>query len=136
MRYKVGVGDSPARIAHRMTGNAGRLGELVLANPHKRAVPTGLAGVKTFASLGVGEFLNIPPSWTRRRTVGLGDAASIQTEISALQAAAGTAPVADADGSYASYIVAAQAAGLAAAVTDAQSMPTRPATDAMSLEEL
>jgi uncharacterized membrane protein YgcG len=56
--YEVGVGDSPARIAHRFTGNPYRYGELLAANAHKPLVY--VSGAPTFAALGVGEQLALP----------------------------------------------------------------------------
>lgn len=58
MRYTVGLSDSPMQIAGTLSGNPGRYKELLAANPHKSIVMVG--GHPTFASLGVGERLNIP----------------------------------------------------------------------------
>jgi len=93
MHYTVQPGDSPARIAQRLTGNAALMGQLVAANP---ALPRahGLGAV-TFRELHVGQKLNLPPSWMRFGisgapgvsgvpTVGVGDAAS---DLSAAQSA-------------------------------------------------
>ncbi|HZU83189.1 MAG TPA: hypothetical protein VE987_09745, partial [Polyangiaceae bacterium] len=67
MRYQVMAGDSPAGIARKLTGNAGRMGDLLAANPSK---PVALSqGLPTFASLHVGEVLNVPRSW---RQFGMG----------------------------------------------------------------
>jgi len=78
MHYTVKPGDSPARIAQRLTGDGARLGELVYANPSKPFTRVG--GVVTFASLHPGEQLAIPPSWQRfgmaGPPLGLGDASS------------------------------------------------------------
>jgi len=54
MIYTVQQGDSPARIAARLTGSAERLHELVAANAHKPR-----SGV-TFRELAVGEKLQVP----------------------------------------------------------------------------
>ena len=56
--YEVGLGDSPQRIARALTGDPRRYRELLAANPHKPVVL--VRGEPTFASLGVGERLNIP----------------------------------------------------------------------------
>jgi hypothetical protein len=58
---EVGLGDSPARIAHRLTGDPRRYQELLASNPHKSLVYVG--GLPTFASLGVGEPIIVPESW-------------------------------------------------------------------------
>lgn len=63
MRYQVQAGDSPARIAQRLTGNAARMGELLDANPAKPRMAS--AGMHTFASLHVGEQLNVPRAWAQ-----------------------------------------------------------------------
>jgi hypothetical protein len=62
MNYTVADNDTPARIAHRLTGNPARASELVAANLHKPRV-LGLGGVPTFQGLQVGERLNVPQSW-------------------------------------------------------------------------
>lgn len=59
--YEVGLGDSPMRIAGRLTGDRRRYRELLAANPYKPLVH--ISGEPTFASLGVGEQLNMPASW-------------------------------------------------------------------------
>jgi len=72
MRYTVQAGDSPAKIAQQLGGDARRLGELLAANLHKpRAF--GLGGVETFAALHVGEQLAVPDAWGvgRPRQYGL-----------------------------------------------------------------
>jgi hypothetical protein len=58
---EVGLADSPMLIAHRYTGDPRRYTELLHTNPHKSIVHVG--GRPTFASLGVGEWLSLPPSW-------------------------------------------------------------------------
>lgn len=60
--YRVQNGDSPARIAAKMTGNSRRASELVAANP---TVPRVVAanGQVTFRALRVGQSLSIPTSW-------------------------------------------------------------------------
>lgn len=67
MRYQVMAGDSPAGIARKLTGNAGRMGDLLAANPGKAVALS--QGTPTFASLHVGEVLNVPRSW---RQFGVG----------------------------------------------------------------
>jgi len=57
--YEVGLGDSPMSIAGHLSGNPGRYGELLAANPHKPLV-RGRSGHLTFAELGVGERLKVP----------------------------------------------------------------------------
>lgn len=59
--YEVGLGDSPMSIAGHLSGNAQRYTELLAANPHKPIVY--VRGTPTFASLGVGEHLNVPPGF-------------------------------------------------------------------------
>lgn len=61
MSYTVGLGDSPQRIARRLTGDPRRYQELLIANPHKSIVYVG--GAPTFASLGVGEQIGVPDGW-------------------------------------------------------------------------
>jgi nucleoid-associated protein YgaU len=56
--YRVVGGDSPSRIAKKLTGNDARWPELVAANPQKPKKPDG-----TFKSLQPGEVLTIPSSW-------------------------------------------------------------------------
>lgn len=53
--YVVGLGESPTSIALKFKGNRA---ELLAANPHKPIVH--VRGIPTFASLGVGEQLNVP----------------------------------------------------------------------------
>lgn len=60
MRYLVGAGDTPSKIAAGLSGHAARMPELLAANPHKPRVGG------TFASLSVGEHLRIPAGWTNR----------------------------------------------------------------------
>lgn len=62
---EVGLGDSPMLIAKKFTGDRRRYQELITSNPHKSVVFVG--GLPTFASLGVGETLNLPSSF------GVGD---------------------------------------------------------------
>jgi nucleoid-associated protein YgaU len=57
--YKVERGDSPSRIAKKVTGNDRRWPELVKANPGKSTTPDG-----NFKSLQPGEVLALPASWT------------------------------------------------------------------------
>jgi len=57
--YRVVAGDSPSRIAKRLTGNDGRWRELVAANPQKAKQPNG-----NFKSLLPGEVLQLPASWS------------------------------------------------------------------------
>jgi hypothetical protein len=59
--YRVGLGQTPAAIAHHMTGNAARAHELVPVNPQKRSVGVGRSA--TFQSLRAGEMLHMPRSW-------------------------------------------------------------------------
>lgn len=59
--YTVQPGDTPMIIAQKMTGNPGRVTELVRSNAHKPAVRIG--PVLTFQNLNVGEQLTIPPRW-------------------------------------------------------------------------
>ncbi|KKK53381.1 hypothetical protein LCGC14_3095350, partial [marine sediment metagenome] len=56
--YEVGLNDSPMSIARKLTGNPRQHVELLAANPHKPIVY--VRGIPTFASLGVGERLNVP----------------------------------------------------------------------------
>ena len=63
MIYTVPPNDSPARIAHKLTGNPARASELVSVNAHKsRAM---IAGQTTFQTLHIGEPLLVPtsPGW-------------------------------------------------------------------------
>ncbi len=59
--YEVGLNDSPMSIARKLTGNPRQHVELLAANPHKPIVH--VRGIPTFASLGVGERLNVPPGF-------------------------------------------------------------------------
>lgn len=59
--YEVGLGDSPMSIARKLTGNPRQHVALLAANPHKPIVH--VRGIPTFASLGVGERLNVPPGF-------------------------------------------------------------------------
>jgi hypothetical protein len=59
--YQVGLGDTPMKIARRFTGQPTRYRELLYSNPHKSVVHVG--GVPTFASLGVGERIELPAGW-------------------------------------------------------------------------
>lgn len=70
MRYQVMAGDSPAGIARKLTGNAGRMGDLLAANPGKQVALSH--GTATFASLQIGEVLNVPRSWRQFGGQGLG----------------------------------------------------------------
>ena len=108
MHYVVQRGDSPARIAQKLTGTTRGMGQLLAANPHKvRAL--GLGGFETFQSISVGERLNVPRGW------GVGSVSSVNVEKQALATAAGNAPSADPDGSYHGSVVAYQTAGAVAA---------------------
>lgn len=74
-KYTVQVNDTPASIAARITGQPARMHELVNANPGKGRM-LGLGAVPTFASLQVGEVLNVPSYWARgvgAAHIGLGD---------------------------------------------------------------
>ncbi len=59
--YEVGLNDSPMSIARKLTGNPRQHVELLAANPHKPIVY--VRGIPTFASLGVGERINVPPGF-------------------------------------------------------------------------
>jgi len=61
--YKVGLGESPMSIAGALSGDPGRYGELLLANPHKPLARVG--GRVTFVVLVAGEILNVPHGWDR-----------------------------------------------------------------------
>jgi hypothetical protein len=60
--YQVNQGDTPMGIAKAFSGDMGRVGELVRANPHKQAIVRD--GFVTFANLRRGEKINIP--WQQR----------------------------------------------------------------------
>jgi hypothetical protein len=77
--YSVQAGDSPARIAHRLTGNAARMAELVAANPNKPRAGT------TFASLHIGEQLALPSAWRSQPQglAGFGLAAAYSAAVTA-----------------------------------------------------
>ncbi len=57
--YEVHSGDTPARIAEKVTGDTKRWPELVEANPSKPRLQDG-----NFASLAPGEKLALPASWS------------------------------------------------------------------------
>ena len=59
--YVVQPGDSPVRIAEKLTGNGALFAQLVAANPQVPRVRSGNA--ITFAGLSVGQRLNVPSSW-------------------------------------------------------------------------
>ncbi len=61
--YRVVAGDSPSRIAKRLTGTESRWPELVAANPQKPKAPNG-----NFKSLQPGDVLQLPPSWSTATT--------------------------------------------------------------------
>ena len=61
--YIVQHGDTPARIAQKLTGNPARMSELVSANPQLPRVVS--SGWTTFQSLHVGQKLAVPASWVR-----------------------------------------------------------------------
>lgn len=109
MRYVVVNGDTPMGLARRITGDGSRYPELIAANPHKPRSGS------TFASLGVGETIVLPPPWVAIHgtlqglgralaRVGVGDAAppppganaadltTLQADVQAIsdEAAAGT----------------------------------------------
>jgi hypothetical protein len=71
MIYVVQPGDTPMVIAQKLTGNAGRMGELVRANAHKSSVSArvGLGQIPTFRELHVGEHLTVPPAWESRASL-------------------------------------------------------------------
>jgi nucleoid-associated protein YgaU len=56
--YRVVKGDSPSRIAKKLTGNDARWPELIKANPQKERRPDG-----NFKSLQPSEVLTLPASW-------------------------------------------------------------------------
>lgn len=60
--HVVREGDSPARIAIEFVGCPKCARDLVLANPHKKAV-THPNGFVTFEELRAGETLNLPDKW-------------------------------------------------------------------------
>lgn len=132
MLYTVQAGDSPARIAQRMTGQPARASELVSANPHKPRVTS--QGQVTFGRLTVGEKLIVPAQWasfaggaaaglacggcrTGYNRLGVGDASSVTLELQTLSAQASAAPTPDADGSYHGAVSAYQTAGQVAVTT-------------------
>lgn len=136
--YQVQNGDSPARIAAKLTGNSARASQLIAANPSVPRVMT-MNGQVTFRALRVGQTLNIPVSWSQTGggrlhrhgpnpipptdswlvdgylagsvVAGLGDANSVQVEMQALTAAVATQPTPDADGSYHGYVTGLQNQG-------------------------
>lgn len=60
--YTVVTGDSPWKIAQKLTGDGMRWRELVSANPQKPTVVQA-DGSRTFKSLFAGEVLRLPESW-------------------------------------------------------------------------
>ena len=65
-KYTVLKGDSPSRIAKKLTGNDRRWPELVAANPSKPKAPDG-----NFKNLQPGEVLTLPASWSASNTNGM-----------------------------------------------------------------
>ena len=60
-KYVVESGDSPSKIAQKLTGSATRWKELIKANPQKKVDPaTG-----NFTFLKIGESLNLPTAWQK-----------------------------------------------------------------------
>jgi len=59
--YIVQGGDTPMVIAQKFTSNTMRFNELVAANPQKPTM--NVCGYTTFATLKVGEHLNLPDNW-------------------------------------------------------------------------
>ena len=57
--YRVVSGDSPSRIAKRITGNDARWPELVAANPQKPKAANG-----NFKNLQPGDVFQLSPSWS------------------------------------------------------------------------
>jgi len=109
MLYTVQRGDSPARIAQKITGNPARMPQLLEANP---GLPRTKGYGITLRSLAVGQELQLPRAWDRG--FALGDANSVAIELQTIQAQASNGPVADADGSYHGSVTAYQIAGAAA----------------------
>lgn len=60
--YVVEPGDSPSRIAQKLTGSANRWPELVRANPNKAVEKTG-PNKGSFKTLFAGERLTLPAGW-------------------------------------------------------------------------
>ena len=65
--YKVVPNDTPASIAYKLTGNGGRFGELVMANPQKKRMYDSSTATITFTSLAPGELLALPASWGKKQ---------------------------------------------------------------------
>ena len=61
--YIVEKGDSPILIAKKLVGDGNRWRELIKANPNKKLASNG-----NFASLGIGERINVPVSWEQAMT--------------------------------------------------------------------